>query len=163
MTGRIVSLTALALILVATVGLLCVPSFASKRAPTPRPKIFAQKLVDEVASKHPDVTGVELSVRSSTGCSTIAASDPKDIGEKCDKDELEPMRTGQPSVEKEGKEFDVTMPLHDTSGQIIGTVGLDIKAEPGQHKASAIERAKKIVQEFEAQIQSTAMLLEPVD
>jgi hypothetical protein len=147
----------------ATLGLLSTPSFASKRAPAHKPKIVAQKLVEEVASKHLDVTSVELAVRSAEGCSAIAASNSKDIGEKCDKDELEPMRTGKPSVEREGNGFDVTMPLHDASGQIIGTVGLDIKAEPSEKESSVIERAKKIVQEVEAQIPSTAKLLEPAD
>ena len=162
MTRYFISLAALPTVLV-TIGLLSTPSFASKRAPTSKPKIFAQRLVEDVLAKHSDITSVELAVQSPAGCSTIAASDPKDIGEKCDKDELDPMRTGKPSVEKESDGFDVTMPLHDTAGQTIGTVGLDIKPEPGQQKSSVVERAKKIVQEVEAQIPSKAKLLEPAD
>lgn len=143
----------------ATLGLLSTPSFSSKRGPAPKPKIVAQKLVEEVASKHPDITSVELAGRSAGGCSMIAASNLKDIGEKCDKDELEPIRTGKPSVNG----FDVTMPLHDASGQIIGTVGVVIKAEPSEKESSVIERAKKVVQEIEAQVPSRAKLLEPAD
>ena len=160
-THRLLSVVVLAPVVLATLALLCAPSFASKQAP--KPKILAQRLVDEVTSKHPEVTSVELAFRSSTGCSTIAASDSKDIGEKCDKDELDPMRTGQPSVEKESYGFDVTLPLHDTAGQIIGTVGLEIKSEPAQQESVVVERAKKIVQEVEAEVPSGATLLKPVD
>ncbi len=163
MTRRFVSLVALVPAVLATLGLLSMPSFASKRAPASKPKIFAQRLVEEVASKHPEVAAVELAVRSSAGCSTIAASDSKDIGEKCDEDELGAMRTGEPVIEKENDGFDLTMPLHDTAGRTIGTLGLDIKPEPGQQKSSVVERAKKIVQEVEAQIPSKAKLLEPVE
>jgi len=73
------------------------------------------------------------------------------------------MRTGQPSVEKESYGFDVTLPLHDTAGQIIGTVGLEIKSEPAQQESVVVERAKKIVQEVEAEVPSGATLLKPVD
>jgi hypothetical protein len=163
MTRRFVSLAALVLIVQPALGLLSTPSFASKRTPATKPKIFAQRLVEEVLAKHSDVTSVELAIQSPEGCSTIAASNPKDIGEKCDKDELDPMRTGEPSVEKESDGFDVTMPLHDTSGQIIGTIGIDFKAAPGQQRSSVVQKAKKIMQEAEAQIPRKEKLLEPFD
>jgi hypothetical protein len=66
-------------------------------------------------------------------------------------------------VEKEGDGFDVTMTLRDSTGKIIGTVGMDFKVEPGQPRSSVVKRAKKIVQEVEAQAPSKAKLLEPVD
>lgn len=133
------------------------PSLAAKE------KIFAQALAEQALAKHPEISGIELAVRSSTGCLTVAASDPKDIGEKCDKDELEPMRTGKPSVEKEKDGFDVTLAIHDRTGEVIGTVGMDFKAKPGQQRSSVIEAAEKIRQELEAEIPSLPRLLEPVD
>jgi len=158
MTRRFVSLTVLAIL-----GLLATGSLASKRAPESKPKIFAQRLVEEVLAKHSNITSAELAVRSPEGCSTIASSDPKDVGEKCDQDEVDPLRTGEPFVERESDGFDVTMPLHDTSGQIIGTIGLDFKAEPGQQRSSVVQKAKKILQEVEPQIPSKAKLLELVE
>jgi hypothetical protein len=91
-------------------------------------KIVAQRLVEEALSKHPEVTEVELAIRTSKECSTIADSELKGIGEKCDHDELEAMRIGEPFVEKEGDGFDITMPLHDSTGKVIGIVGMDFKA-----------------------------------
>jgi len=147
----------------AALGLSPAQSFASKRAPASKPKIVAQKLVDEVASKHSEVTAVELSVQMPTGCSTLASSDPKDIGQKCDRDELGAMRTGKAIIEKEKDGFDVTMSLHDIAGEIIGTLGIDIGPEPGQQESTVVERAKKIVQEVEVQIQSKEKLAERVE
>src|SRR6266478_370454 len=84
-----------------SVVLLCTPLFASRKQTLPKPRIFAQKLVESALSKHPEVSGVELAIQSLNGCSTIAATNPKDIGEKCDRDELGSLRTGEPTVEKE--------------------------------------------------------------
>lgn len=161
MRRRIVFLGTLALAVSVTPDLFSAPSLASKRPQTSKRKIFAQKLVEEAVSKHPEVTAVELAVRDSQQCSTIAASNPKDIGEKCDHDELEAMRTGEPWVEKESEGFDITVPLRDTGGRTIGTVGMDFKLEPGQERSTVVEQARKIVQELEAQIPSKAKLLEP--
>ena len=144
-------------------GLVSTPSPASKRRQAPKLKIFAQRLVEQTLAKHPEVSGIELSIRSSTGCSTIAASDRKDIGERCDQDELEPIRTGKPWVEEESDGFDITLSLHDTTGQLIGAVGMDFKPKAGQRRSSVLDSAEKIRQELEAQIPSQAKLLEPVD
>jgi hypothetical protein len=144
-------------------GLLSTPRLASKSSRASKHRIFAQRLVEEVVSKNPEVRAVELAVRSSKVCSTIAESELKGVGEQCDHDELEVMRTAEPLVEKEGEGFDVTIPLHDSTGKIIGTVGIDFKGEPGQQRSSIVERAKKIVENLEAQIPSQAKLFEPVD
>ncbi len=161
------SLAALLSAILATLGPLGAPSFASKWAAASKSasksKIFAQRLVEDTLAKHSDITSVEIAVQSPGGCSTIAASQPKDVGEKCDKDELDPMRTGAPSVERESDGFDVTMPLHDLSGQIIGAIGMDLKIARAQQRSSIVERAKKILQEIEAQIPSRAKLFEPVE
>lgn len=147
-------------VLAVLVALLCTPLLASRGQPSPKQKILAQRLVESALSKHPEVTSVEIAIQTSGRCSAIAATDPKDVGEKCDRDELGPLRTGEPSVEKESDGFDITMPLHDTRGKIIGTVGMDFKREPGQQRSVLIDRAGRIVQELEAQIPSTEKLTE---
>jgi hypothetical protein len=127
-----------------------------------RDKVFAQKLVEETLPKHPEVTSIEISARSSRGCMTIASNDPKDLHEKCDSGESGPMRTGKPFVEKEEDGSDITLPLHDTGGKIIGAVGMDFKPEPGQRRSDVIKQATQIVRELEARISSSqAKLLEP--
>jgi hypothetical protein len=123
-------------------------------------KIFAQRLVEETLPKHPEVTGLEISAITKAGCKTIAATDPKDLEEKCDKDELQPLQTGEPFVDQERDGFDVTLPLHDKNGQIIAAVGLDFKAASGQTKASVLKQGQQIVTEMESQVSSKDKLFQ---
>lgn len=145
-------------VVIATFGI----SATSQEQKAKKKNIFAQALIEQTLAKHPEITALELAARDATGCSTIASTDPKDIGEKCGKDELEPMRTGKPWVDQEKDEFDATVPLHDKAGKIIGTAGMDFKLKPGLTKAAVTEQAIKIVRELEAQLPTKEKLFEPV-
>ncbi len=125
-------------------------------------KIYAQKLVQELAARHSEVTGIEVSATPPKGqhCVTIAATEAKEVGEKCDEDEFTAMRTGKPFVEKEEDGFDITLPIHDATGRIIGTMGLDFRPQPGQKESEVVERAKEIAKEFEEQVPARARLFE---
>lgn len=140
------------------VGLL--PVLASAQAKPHAGKSFAQKLVEATQDKHPEVDEVGISTLTRLGCYGIASTDKSDIGEKCEKDDSQPMRTGKPFVEKEKDGFDVSLPLHDSTGKIIGAVGIGFKVAPGQTEASVTEQAQKIAAEMEAQIPSKAKLFE---
>ena len=135
---------------------------ASQQPRGARPNIMAQKLVEEVISKHPELTAMEIALRSPDKCSTVADTAVEGIGEKCDHDELKAIKSGEPFVEKDADGFDVTMPLHDANGIIIGTVGMDFKAETGLKKSTVIAHANKIVRELETRVPSQSKLLEPV-
>src|SRR5215472_12966739 len=65
---------------------------------TPAPRIYAQRLVEETLSAHPELTGLELAATppGKKQCVTIASSELKGIGEKCDKDEFTAMKTDKP-------------------------------------------------------------------
>jgi hypothetical protein len=125
-------------------------------------EIRAQKVVAEIKAAHPEITGLELAATRSEqeGCKTIAATEVKEIGEKCDKDEFTAMKTNQPLVEREKDEFDATLPLHDASGKIIGTVGMDFKAGSGQTLETVTRQAKQIVSELEKRITSKEQLFQ---
>jgi hypothetical protein len=123
-------------------------------------EIRAQKVVLGIKAAHPEITGLELAATRSEqeGCKTIAATEVKEIGEKCDKDEFTAMKTNQPFVEKEKDEFDATLPIHDAAGKIIGTVGMDFKTGPGQTKETVTRQAKQIASELEKRITSKEQL-----
>jgi hypothetical protein len=125
-------------------------------------EIRAQKVVAEIKAAHPEITGLELAAARSEqeGCKTIAATEVKEIGEKCDQDEFTAMKTNQPFVEKEKDEFDATLPIHDAAGRIIGTVGMDFKAGPGQTKETVTRQAKQIAAELEKRIMAKEQLFE---
>jgi hypothetical protein len=140
------------------ISMLPVLTFAQTKTHTG--KSFAQKLVEATQAKHSESDEISISAITSRGCIGIASTDKSDIGGKCEKEDSEPMRTGKPVVEKEKDGFDVSLPLHDSTGEIIGAVGVGFKPAPGQTEASVTELARKIAAEMEAQIPSKAKLLE---
>jgi hypothetical protein len=136
------------------VNLVAVVAFALMTVivPSAQPnKIMAQRAVEEIKANHPEISGLEMAATKSEaeGCRTIAATEASEVGQKCDKDELTAIRTNKPFVEKEKDEFDVTLPIHDSTGKIIATAGMDFKLQPGRTKMSVLNEAQKIAGELE--------------
>jgi len=125
-------------------------------------KIAAQKAAEEILAVHPEITSLELAAARSEreGCKTVAATEAKEIGEKCDNDELTAIKTNRAFVEQENDEFDVTLPIHDAAGKIIATAGMDFKAT-GRTKETITRQAKQIGAELEKRFQSKDQLFEP--
>src|SRR5882762_2540132 len=63
-------------------------------------KSFAQKLVEATRMKHDEADEIGISATTRHGCLGIASTDKADIGEKCEKDDVEAMQTGKPFEEK---------------------------------------------------------------
>ena len=150
----------------ATIAFLAVGPASAQQSKTPvkGPVVVAQQLVDQFVRAHPELSALELAVTSTKGCRTIAATAPEDVGEKCDADELGPIRTGKPDVEAPSKAdpvYDITQALHDASGNLIGAAGLDLKPGIGP-RAAVVARARELLRELEALIPSKAKLLEPI-
>ncbi|MEJ2051290.1 MAG: PDC sensor domain-containing protein [Calditrichota bacterium] len=134
------------------------------KQPTGQRKTHAQQLIDQMVARYPEVENVGMAVESGMGCATVAATDPKDIGTRCDEDEYSPMQTGEPNVEDPTKEdpiYDITQALHDSSGNLIGAVGMDLVPQPGQERDAVVAGALKILQDLEARIPSKSQLFEP--
>jgi len=78
-----------AMVGVAALALGAHPSFISGQT-------LAHRLVRDMVAKHPDVlSAMELAVPSGDTCATVESTDPKDVGEKCDADQKEPIRAKQ--------------------------------------------------------------------
>jgi hypothetical protein len=120
--------------------------------------------VEEIKAGHLEITGLEIAAMKSEadGCKTIAATEANEVGQKCDKDELT-ARTNKPFVEKETDEFDVTLPIHDSSGKIIATAGMDFKRPPSRTKVSVLGEALKIAAELEKRFVSKDELFRPAN
>ncbi len=58
--------------------------------------ILAQQLVHDFAKALPELKSLEIALNFHRGCGTAAATDPKDVGEKCAHDEHVPRKTGNP-------------------------------------------------------------------
>lgn len=131
-------------------------------------KIYAQKLVEETLAAHPEVVGVEIAAKppAESHCVTIASTQAKDIGEKCDQDEFRAIRADSAIVEKEkegGKEvFDVTVPIHGADGKIIATAGIDFKPYSDQSESRVAAKAAEIAKELESKVKSKGQLFAPI-
>jgi hypothetical protein len=153
------------LAIVVTLSVAAVPAglhTTQLRAPQ-KPLTYAQRLVNQMVAAHRDLAAMELALQAGEDCSTVAATDPKDIGEQCDDDELGPMRTGQPKVEAPTKEdpvYDITQALHDSAGSLIGAVGMDLRPAPGENRAAVVAQALALLHELEAMIPSKRKLME---
>jgi hypothetical protein len=149
-------------VLAAVLGFLAV----ALRAQTPRPTrqapaatSFSQRLVETTLAAHPEADEVGIAVTSSNRCTVLASTDAEDRGAKCEADDSAPIRTGKPFVGREEGEFDISLPLHDRSGRLVGAVGIRLKAAPGQTQAIVVNQARAMAHEMEAQIPSKAALL----
>ena len=128
------------------------------------PTIRAQQLVLQTVAQHRELHGLEIAIVTDSGCATVAATAPEDVGERCDADELGPIHTGQPDVESPTRSdpvYDITQALHDRAGHVIGAVGMDLAPAAGATRGAVLKRAQTILRELEAQIESKAALLGP--
>ena len=136
--------------------------FGSSRSSASTGKILAQKLVDELAARHPELVRIGLHLTPPNGSENIivASNVTAKIGQKSDPEDLKTMETESPVVLKEGSNLDVTLPLHDTSHRVIGAIGLTLKPLGDEKESSAVKRAQDIARELEAQVPSEAKLFE---
>ena len=134
----------------------------------PTAKIYAQKVVNETLAAHPEIMGLEISAThpKKNECTTIASDEELGIGEKCDQDEFEVMKTDKPFADKtteHGKEFfDVNVPIHDANGKVVAIIGVDFKPDPKQTADQASQQAQQIAKEIEAKVSSIDKLYEPI-
>ena len=155
------------LILTMLLVFLCAAASSAQTLQLPTAKIYAQKLVNETLAANPDIMGLEISAATiEKGCTTIASDEELGLGEKCDQDEQQVMKTDKPFADKtteHGQQFfDVNVPIHDANGKIFAIVGVDFKPDPKQTAAQATKGAQQIAKEIEAKVSSKEKLYEPV-
>ncbi len=132
--------------------------------------IYAQKLTEEIAAKHPEVTivSMHMSPPDGTDAVIVACSDLSKVGKKSTPEhDLIVMKTGKPTGGANGGRrdeksvFHFTYPLLDKPGTIIGSVVLEIKYSYSNDASVAMKLGQSIAYEFRAQIPSKAKLFEP--
>ncbi|MBZ5642508.1 MAG: hypothetical protein LAO19_07100 [Acidobacteriia bacterium] len=155
-------------VMVAMLFLIGGRSFAQEAASSdvyvaPR-RFYAQKLVEDVRAKHPEVIYLNLrTIPPGRTESFKVASSPPSRGGKSDAADLDAEK-GKPLVEqiKEApQEFRILLPLRDRSGQIIGNIATRIKLAPGKTNSDARKLAETIDRELQSGIPSRAKLFEP--
>jgi len=126
------------------------------------PKIYAQKLVDEVVAKHPDllVFAMHVTAPGVTDNTIIASNVPSIIGKKSDADDLKAIDSPQPvtEVSKDGTRFEVLLPLRDRTGKAIGALVTVFPYKAGDDQKKLIRRAAALRNQVQRQIPSLAGL-----
>ncbi|MBZ5661561.1 MAG: hypothetical protein LAO08_14240 [Acidobacteriia bacterium] len=128
-------------------------------------RFYAQKLVEDVRAKHPEVIYLNLrTIPPDRTESFKVASSPPSRGGKSDQADLD-AEHGKSLVEqiKEApQEFRVLLPLRDVSGKIIGNIAMRMKLAQGKTTSDAMKLAERVDRELQSGIPSKAKLFEPV-
>jgi len=142
------------------------PPGAPPSAPPPSPKTASAKsdfpavqaLVDATVAQHTDV--VRLTVHAvpagETESRIIACNLPEKIGKPSDPEDLEAMKTGKMTVQKEGANLDVTAPILDKQGRPVAAAGITLRMPGGATEEEMVEEAKTIAAALTTVIQSAA-------
>ncbi len=137
----------------AALFLAVLPALSSQSGPD------AQALVAQLHRAHPEMSEIGIDMQTSRGCRTVASTDPGDRNQACESDDIAPMRTGKESISREGKELDISLPLHDAHGQLIGAIGIELAPKSGETRAQAVNRVRSAVAALERRIESKDQLL----
>ncbi len=109
--------------------------------------IYAQMLIDQVVSTHPDLLVSEMhAIPPGAVDSEIVAANDNRLGGKSDAEVLDVIRSGKalcaPSAG--GQRYEVLLPLWSAADQAVGVLRLVYPAEAGRSKASYLENARAV-------------------
>jgi hypothetical protein len=127
-------------------------------------KIYAQQLVDEVLTRHPEVLLIGLHVTPpGEADNVIIASNFGRLGKRADEDDLGVIRTGHSKAEPNAAKtrFAVELPLEDLEGNTIGALGLNFGYKDGDDRQSLERKAEAIRDELKRRTADAANLVEP--
>jgi hypothetical protein len=156
---------AVAAMLLFTIGRSIAQEPASSDVYVAPQRFYAQKLVEDVRAKHPEVIYLNLrTIPPGRTESFKVASSPPSRGGKSDAADLD-AEHGKPLVEqiKEApQEFRVLLPLRERSGQIIGNIAVRMKLAQGKTTSDAMKLAENVDRELQSSIPSKTKLFEPI-
>lgn len=128
-----------------------------------KPAPFAQKLVDEALTKHPEVILLAIHAQPLNHKNLIVASNFGRIGKIGDEDDLRCIKTGKSNLElnSTGNHFEDELILLDASGNTIGALGVVFNYKPGDDKAALAKIADEVRDEMKAKLPNKATLFGP--
>jgi hypothetical protein len=121
----------------------------------------AQKLVEEMAAKYPEITALALRAptHGEPGLAVLGSTFGRH-GKKADADDMKIFGASEPAtgLYSSGKRFGVDMQLHDASGSKIGTMNVGYGFKAGENKAALLARALALRDELQKRIPSAEAL-----
>jgi hypothetical protein len=126
-------------------------------------KTHAQKLVDDMLSKHSEIIVLAMHVTPPKAKDNIiVASNFGRIGKKADDDDMKVVSSGEPTlgVYAEGKRYGVELPLRDATSKTIGALSVGFHYKSGDDERALLSKAEKIRDELQKRIPSIENLVE---
>jgi hypothetical protein len=126
-------------------------------------KTHAQKLVDDILSKHSEILVLAMHVTPPKAKDNIiVASNFGRIGKKADDDDMKVVSSGEPKVGvyAEGKRYGVELPLRDATSKTIGALSVGFNYKSGDDEKALLSKAEKIRDELQKRISSVENLVE---
>jgi hypothetical protein len=126
-------------------------------------KTHAQKLVDDVLSKHTEVIVLAMHVTPPKGKNNIIlASNFGRIGKKADDDDMKVISSGEPiaGVHAQGKRYGVELPLRDSANRTIGALSVGFRYRSGDDEKAFLSKAQRLRDELQKSIPSLESLAE---
>jgi len=125
---------------------------------------YGQALVDQALNQHPAVVILALHAQPAhSSKNVIVASNIGRIGKPADEDDLHVIASGETKLElnETGDRYEVEQTLLDSSGKVIGAVGVVFPHKKGQDTAPLQREAAAIRAELGRKISSAEELLRP--
>jgi hypothetical protein len=126
-------------------------------------KTHAQKLIDEMLAKHPELNVLAMHVAPPKSSDNITiASNFGRIGKKADDDDAKVIATGQPraGAYSNGKRYGVELPLLDAAGNTVGALSVGWPYRRGDDEKVFMVNAAKVRDELRQRIPSIEKLVE---
>ena len=126
-------------------------------------KTHAQKLVDDVLSRHPEI--IELAVHATPPKgrdNIIVASNFGRIGKKSDADDVTVIGSGQPIAgpAAQGKRYRVELALRDVANKTVGALSVGFRYKSGDDGKALVSKAEALRDELGKRIPSPESLVE---
>ena len=124
-------------------------------------KTHAQKLVDEVQAKQPDVLVLALRAPARGGKEIVVlGSTFGRHGKKADADDMKIFAASEPAtgVYSKGKRFGVDLQLRDATGKTVGTMNVGYAYKQGDDEKALLAKAVKLRDELQKRIASAEAL-----
>lgn len=126
---------------------------------------YAQRLVDDLMTAHPELLVVALHVASLAGDDyPIIASSIGRIGKKADEDDMRVIGSGKPVTGAYGANktrYGIELPMYDAAGHLIGALSVGYAYHVGDDEPALLRRAQQVEGELRARIPSLAHLYGP--
>jgi 2',3'-cyclic-nucleotide 2'-phosphodiesterase (5'-nucleotidase family) len=126
-------------------------------------KTHAQKLVERLYARHPDLNVIALHVdMPKDQGNIILASTFGRIGKKADSDDMNVIKTGEvrTGVYGDGKRFGIELPMYDATGKTIGALSVGYAYKKNDDEKAMVAKAIVVRDELKALTTSVAELVE---